>query len=672
MPFLDSQPGKSFTLFSHVFKFDTRRGFQMRFSKSFCVLLLTALAIAGTRAHSQAIGTLNLNQSSAIYVDSQKGSDVNSDAVTAGSTAAPLQTIQAAVNLANTRNKQSLGSTIIVNPGVYRESINISSVSGQTAAPLTIQASTTGATVISGSNVLTGWQPVSGHSGTYWHSWTYNFGTCPIPTGWPGYIPTIARRTEMVFVNSVPLTQVLSESQLHPGTFFVDEATNQILITPPSGTSVSTAKIEAAVRPTIFTVFGRSNVTVKGMVFQHANSCINKPAAIISGSSNVVVNQVQAVWNNWGGLQLAGDSNVTVENSIASHNGGVGFMGDQDVSTTFDYVESDFNNWRGAEGAFYNWGMGGTKLFQMHTATVENFYAYGNQAQGLWFDTDNKNITVNNATSSGNIMSALQLEANEGPILVESSHLCSSLAGATVLNNEKLTMKYTSFYNNGGFGQYPGEIFIAGRPNGHTISDWQTGQSYDLYTSGTVLTGNNFQDASSGQHVFGTYLNGTDWSKFAYSLASSGNRWYDPSTSYSFMLPSAHLVNFSQWKSAVGTDYSSFWSLISVSGPCAIPSQTYKDFAVNVDRETYTMSAGHTNIGVKVANYGYGTVNLSVSGLPSNVSASLSHSSIYSGVLTLSLSATKYATRQTVPITIWGISGSRVHPVTVNVTITPA
>ena len=644
----------------------------MHYSKSFRILFLAAVAIAGSRAQAQVIATQT--PTNTIYVDSAKGSDVVANLVTAGTTTAPLQSIQAAVNLANTRNTQNVATTIMVNPGVYRESINISGVQGQTAAPLVIQASTTGSTVISGSDVLTGWQPVSGHSGTYWHSWNYNFGECAIPSGWPTSIPAITRRTEMVFVNNVPLTQVLSESQLRPGTFFVDEATNQILITPASGTSVSTAKIEAAVRPQIFTISGRSYVTVKGMIFQHANSCINKPAAVIVGSSHVTVDNVQAIWNNWGGLQLAGDSYVTVENSIASHNGGVGFMGDQDVSTVFSYTESDFNNWRGAEGAFYNWGMGGTKLFQMHTATVQDHYSYGNQAQGLWFDTDNKNVTINNVTVAGNTMSALQLEANEGPLTVENSHFCTSLAGVTTLNQEQLTMKYNSFYNNGGFGQYPGEIFIAGRPGGHVIYDWQTGQYYDLRTTGTVLTSNNFEDASSGQHVFGTYLSGTDWSDFASSLSASGNRWYDPSTAYSFMLPSAHLVNFSGWKSAVGTDYSSYWTTPSTSpvSACSIPYFSYTDFTVNLNLQSFSMSAGHVTIGVKVANYGYGTVNLSVSGLPSNVSASFSKTSLSGGIVNLSLSATKYAANQTVPITVWGISGSRVHPVTVNVHITPA
>jgi hypothetical protein len=635
----------------------------MRFSKFFNVLVLSALATAGCRAYSQA--SVTENQTTYLYVNGSTGSDSHS-----GTSSSPLKTIQAAVNKANTNNQKRIGTKIIVASGVYRESVTVNHVWNGSSVPLTIQAASTGGAVIAGSNVLSGWTPVSGHPYTYYHPWTYNFGYCSMPSGWPGNIPGVARRTEMIFVNGVAYTQVMSESQLHPGTFYVDEGTNQILLTVPSWLSIYSAYVEAAVRNSTITVNQRTNVVLRGLVFRHGRTCINQAAANINGSSEVLLDHVQAIWNSWGGLAVNSSNHVTVRSSIASHNGGVGLMGFEDLYALFSYNESDFNNWRGAQGALYNWGMGGTKLMKMRDTTVQDHYSYGNQAQGLWFDTDNKNITVNNATVAGSIMSALQLEANEGPILVENSRFCTSLAGATVLNNEKLTMKYNNFYNNGGFGLYPGEIFIAGRAGGHVIYDWQTGQYYKLYTSGTVLTGNKFQNATSGQNVFGTYLSGTDWSEFANSLQGSGNYWYDPHTSYSFKLPSGHMANFSAWKSAVGTDYSSYWSSTSTS--CSIPTQSYKDFDVNVDRQSYSMSAGHATAAVKVDNYGWGTVSLSVSGLPAHVSASFSQGSIYSGVLHLYLSATQYAANQTVPITIWATSGSRAHSVTVNVHIVPA
>jgi hypothetical protein len=112
-----------------------------------------------------------------------------------------------------------------------------------------------------------------------------------------------------------------------------------------------------------------------------------------------------------------------------------------------------------------------------------------------------------------------------------------------------------------------------------------------------------------------------------------------------------------------------------LAGGCAIPAFSYTDFALNLslqNLQTYSMSAGHTSISIQVNNFGYGNVNLSVSGLPANVTASFNKSTVYNGIVTLTLSANKYAVNKTVPITIFGVSGSRVHPVTVNLHVVPA
>jgi len=138
----------------------------MHFKKSFFILLLTALAIAGPRARSQA--TVTENQTTYVYV-SKSGSDSHS-----GTSSSPLKTIQAAVNKANYNNQKSIGTKIIVGSGVYRETVTVNR--GSTGVPLTIQASTTGSAIIAGSDVLTGWTNVSGKAYTYYRSWNYNFG----------------------------------------------------------------------------------------------------------------------------------------------------------------------------------------------------------------------------------------------------------------------------------------------------------------------------------------------------------------------------------------------------------------------------------------------------------------------------------------------------------------
>ncbi len=554
----------------------------MQSTKFITAILLSSLVLAGARARCQA--TITESQTPAIYVDSEKGSDAALNSMitmspsaalakinAVGTSTAPLQTIQSAINLATMKNQLNIGAKIIVNPGVYRESLNIGA--SQTAAPLTIEAATTGTTYISGSDVLTGWSAQSG--GVYRHSWTYNFGTCPTPSGWPS-MSTLSRRTEMVFVNGTSLTQVLSSSALSPGKFYVDEGANELLIKPPVNTNMSTASVEVATRSQILSISGRSNVVVRGMVIEHARSCVNQNAAIIAGSSGVLVDNVQAIWNNWGGLEITNSNNITVENSVGSHNGGVGFHGYQDTNSLWENNKTDYNNWRGAEGGLLDWGMGGFKSMLMHTATVTNHHSYGNQAQGLWFDTDNKNITINGAYLSENKLDNLQLEASEGPITVENSHFCNGLAGVELLNAAKVTFKGNTFYNNGASGQlYDAQIFLGGRNNGHVIRDWQTGAYYNIYTNDMVMTGNTFVDATSGQHVFGTYLSTGAFADFKNTLNAGSNRWYDPHTTSAFELPNGAKVSLSAWNSAVGTDYSSTWGPPSTSpaGACAIAAQ---------------------------------------------------------------------------------------------------
>jgi hypothetical protein len=628
----------------------------MRSKKVLFALFLATLAVTESRMSAQA--NVVENQTTYIYVDASLGSDSNS-----GAQATPFKTIQVGINKASALNQQGIGVKVIINAGVYREAVTIGNYKS-TGATLTVQAAVAGTAIISGSNIVSGWTP---QNSTTWQApFTDTTGFCAVPSGWPATYAPIIRRTEMIFVNGTPLSQVMSYNDLKPGTFFFSDAYQMLHITPPAGTNMATAIVEAAVRPTTLTLVGRTNVVLRGLVFRHAANCLNTSGANIYQSSNVLIDSVQAVWNNWGGIGVYTSNNFTVQNSVASYNGGAGILGDQDKNSLFSFNQTDYNNWRGAQGAFYDWAMGGTKLFQMRTATVQNHFSYNNQAEGLWFDTDNQNVTVNNATLVGNVMAALQIERDEGPITVQNSHFCSSGQGINVLTSPNLIIQNSTFYSNSGTNKYQAEIFIAGQAGGKIINDYITGQTYNLFTTGMVLSGNAFQNAASGQLVFGTYLGGADWTQFAATLNASNNTWYDPTTANSFKIVNGKIVNLAAWQSAVQTDYSSVWQLPATSPStfCTAPTPSFADFSVNVDNYTYTMSAAKAVANARVNSFGYGTVNLQISGLPSGVTATLSQSSLVSGAVNIIFNAAPTATRQTVPVTLWGISGSRVHTVT--------
>ncbi len=636
--------------------------FSFRYRLTILTIVVSLFGVI--RASGQA--SVNENESTYIYVDASHGADGNP-----GTAASPFKTITAAINQANALNRTAVGVKVVVNPGVYREAVTVGGYN-QTSAPLTIEAASAGTAVIAGSDVLVGWTEQS--AGVYSTSWTANLGSCAIPSGWPTDFAPVALRAEMVFVNGTALTEVMSHADLAPGTFVVDDAAGVLYIAPDPSTNMQTALVEASTRQSTINVAGRSNVVLRGLVFRHAANCLNSASAAVNGSTNVLVDSVQSVWNNWGGLGIFSSNNVTVQSSVASYNGGVGMMGNQDQATLFSFNESDYNNWRGAQGAFYDWAMAGIKLFAMRSTTVQNHFSYNNQAQGLWFDTDNKNITVDNATLSGNVLAGAQIERNEGPITIQNSAFCSSGAGANILTSQNVTMQNNAFYNNGGTGRTnQAQIFVAGQAGGILVTDWQTGQVYDLFTTGTVLQGNTMVDAGANQFGFGTYLTGTDWTQFATTLTAGTNTWYDPATANSFKLVNGQKVNLQGWQAAVGTDYSSTWAMPATPQPasCTAPTPSFADFSMDADSRAYTMTAGKAVSTVHVNSFGLGAVNLRLGGVPAGVTATVSQQNPVSGTVTITFTSSMAATAQKAPITVWGTSGSRVHSITYYVQIQP-
>ena len=188
------------------------------------------------------------------------------------------------------------------------------------------------------------------------------------------------------------------------------------------------------------------------------------------------------------------------------------------------------------------------------------------------------------------------------------------------------TVKNNTFYSNSGTNKYQADIYLAGQTGGIVIADWQTGQSYNLFTTGMVLTGNTFQGTSTGQLNFGTYLGGSDWTSFWTTLQAGNNTWYNAATPNAFKIPNGKTVDLAGWQSAISSDYSSVWTPPATSpvATCTAPTPSSSDFNVNVDNRAYTMTSGKATTKINLNSFGMGPVILRVSGVPSGVGASLS------------------------------------------------
>ena len=639
-------------------------------STNFLLACLATLALPGVQSFAQA--NITAAPTVFLYVDAVEGSDSNP-----GTQQLPLQTISASVKLVESNNDNSIGTTVYINPGIYREFVSVQGNWRQTAAPITFQAVQPGTVIVAGSDVLRNWSPDGTNPLIYDSVWDYTLTGCAVPPGWPSDFAPITLRTEMVFIDGNPIAQVMSFAAMVPGTFFIDSPSHEIHVWPARQVDMSTATIEAAARRQTWSMNALTNVTVRGLVFRHAATCMNLPSFDVGGSTNVLLDNIQSFWNNWAGIAVSSSKQVTVKNSVSSHNGGVGFVGTQNLNVLYTGNETDYNNWRGAMGAFYDWGMGGTKFFTTQGATIANQISYRNQAQGLWFDTDHKNITVTDATLSENLMGGLQVEADPGPISVSKSAFCSNGAGVNVIYSTGLSLTDNFFYNNGGTNSWQGEVFIAGTPGGRPITDWVTHQSYQLVTSNMTFRGNTSEDASSNQTTFGTYMSlGGDWSQFTSTLKSDDNIFYDPSVTTSFKIPGSkynHPTDLPGFQNLMGTDYHSTWlSTPALAKACTVPKPSFTDFSATADTMIYTMIGGTVNAVVHINSYGYGMVTLAVGSLPKGVTAHFDSNAMISGVANLTFTALHTATAQSVPVTIFATSGARVHPITVTLNVTPA
>jgi hypothetical protein len=625
------------------------------------------------------LGQATVNESletAYIYVDGTKGSDSNS-----GSQSSPLKTIGAAASMAQTNNHNSIGSRITINPGTYRESVILNYNKKDTSLPITFEAATNGTVIVSGATVYTGWAHYSANQRIYTNSWLNTWGICAQISICP-FQQDIMMRQEMVAVNGVAMTQVLSLNQMVKGTFYVDVAGAQIYLWPPYGTKMSTATVEVASLPTIFEISGKSNIVVRGLTFQYANSCRDYAAFWVTGSStNILLDSDTFQWNNGLGLKITNPvTYFTVENSVSNHNGQSGY---QESQTKYGLWQSDsasYNNWRGAQAAYYACNTGGFHASLAHNDTINGLTTSFNQTYGIHWDTDNANISATGVNSTSNQMTGAFVEKDEGPITLSKSYFCNQSAstnvgGLVLRNSENVTLNKSVVLNN-----FPAQIMVIGMAGGIEVTNWETGVTTNLMTQNFSNTSNTIQGNTSTQQVFSdSYLTGSDWTTFQGSLKSSSNVWWNADNSTTpYMLPTPNKNSkddFSGWQSATLTDSTSSWKAPSgnVGAACSL-TPVGTDYWFTIDHALLTVDPGSSatyNLTVAPLNF-TGTVQLTLDGISEvpGLSATLSATSIKtSGSSTLTVTAASNTAPGTYSITIIAESNSMARTITTQLTV---
>jgi hypothetical protein len=628
---------------------------------------------------SSAFGQATVNESletATLYVDTVKGSDSNS-----GTQSNPLKTIGAAASKAETNNQSSIGTKVIINPGTYRESITLSKNNKDTSLPITFQAATNGTVIVSGATVYSGWGTYSQNNSIYTNSWNNNWGVCPQLSTCP-YQQNIMMRQEMVAVNGTVLTQVLSLGQMLQGTFYVDESANQIYVWPKSGTTMGTATVEAATLPTLLTIQNKSDIVIRGITFQYANTCRAAAAVVVQGSStNILFDTDTFQWNNGQGLAIENPTTYfTVENSISQHNGDAGF---QESQTRYGLWQSDttsYNNWRGAQAGYYACNTGGLHAWEVHDDTINGLTVSFNEAYGIHWDTDNANISTSGINATSNLMSGLFVEKDEGPVTFDKTYVCHqnsamAVGGLVLRNSEGVSLTNSVLMDN-----LPNQITVIGLLGGISVTNWVTGKATNLYTQNFTNQSNTVQGNTSSQGLFkDSYLDGLDWTNFQITLKSSGNIWWNSQNSSTpFVVPTpkkGSKDDFTAFKNATLQDSNSSFKQPSGSPGAAcslVPVGT--DFWLTVDNAALTVSPGKSatfNLTLTPLNF-TSTANLTLDGISEvkGLSSTLSVKSITkSGTSVLTVTASSTTAAGTYSITILANSGSITRTVTIQLTV---
>jgi hypothetical protein len=380
-----------------------------------------------------------------IYVDGQNGDDAG-----AGSASRPFRTINRAASEA------APGVTVLIKPGVYRESITLRK-SGRKGAPIRFCSTGEGRVVVDGADVLTGFvfqRHVAGAD--IWVKPDYKTKDVKLgderlikiltdrgPTG----VAQLERRGlgDTLWLDGQPVPKAETPGAMRPKTFWMDKEKNELLLALRPGDKASDHYIEAGARGTLFKG-AVSYVTLRGLTLRRANSQLQIGVVDLTpAASNWVIEDCYETEGNFHGFAIRGWDHV-LRGNIAERNGSEGIAGTLAQYLLFEDNISRQNNWRGINPDFTG---GGGKFTQSHHVVIRRQTAAFNLGPGIWFDIGNSDIVVEDCLAHDN-GAGIFMEISQGPFLIR-NNVCFHNAGAGIVIGESpnATIAYNTLVENG-------------------------------------------------------------------------------------------------------------------------------------------------------------------------------------------------------------------------------
>lgn len=305
----------------------------------------------------------------------------------------PFLTIAKAAGLA------APGDTVVVHAGLYREWVNPRN-SGTRKAPITYVAGPGEKVIVTGADLITAWTRDTSDQPVYKVPWTHMFIIAHDQDGKPiEHHPAdeyhkLTGRAEEVIVDGKLVEQVLTRSEMKPGTFCADTANKWLYLWLADGGEPAAHQVEAATRGLVFGTNpwlrpqGIDYIRVKGFTFRYAANFAQRGAVWLFGE-NDVAEDCTVEWMAGTGIDIGGH-NAVVRRVTAQYNGHTGGGAEGDRFLMEDCVIA--HNTRKAFSR--DWDCGGSKICLCEGGLIRRCSYIANGGNGLWFDIDVRNTRV--------------------------------------------------------------------------------------------------------------------------------------------------------------------------------------------------------------------------------------------------------------------------------------
>ncbi|MGY4320620.1 hypothetical protein ACVWW1_009947 [Bradyrhizobium sp. JR3.5] len=242
-----------------------------------------------------------------------------------------------------------------------------------------------GRTILNGSRILTDFS----REGTYWVASGQNqqgrrVGSC-VRSAPACNLP------EAVFVDDVPLTQVLTKNDVTSDRFYFDHSTGKIFL----ANDPSAHKVEVTVAAFAFDSTA-PGILIKNLIIEKYASVGQKGAVQAQDANGWVVENCELRLNSAAGIAVG--SGTRIRDCDIHHNGQIGITGvGRDVVIERNRVFA--NNTREFNP---NWEAGGVKLAVSSNVVMRDNRVYDNRGPGLWCDIECRDVLYEGNIAEGN------------------------------------------------------------------------------------------------------------------------------------------------------------------------------------------------------------------------------------------------------------------------------